>query len=248
MESQPQSHINSLALLQQQQQTTDQLNSLLEKSAEAIMCGPTCQKMKKTQDLEQEYLNAQTNMQTAPIQLEQTRKSYYEFKEGSGAYNTMLEQDLQKKADEIGKIITEKFNEEVQRANVMNTYLNSQIINSKNTAELYNSYNQKNSDMEKVIKQSYGDVLTKDRKSYYETQELDGLTYWHTIFMTIYYILTFVFILGALFSPNTMTKGQKIGITLLLLVYPFIIDRIATAIGGVLYKIYNLFPKNVYTE
>ena len=46
------SQINSLALLQQQQKTTDQLNSLLEKSAEAIMCGPTCQKMKKTQEAE----------------------------------------------------------------------------------------------------------------------------------------------------------------------------------------------------
>lgn len=145
-------------------------------------------------------------------------------------------------------MITDKFNEEVHRANVMNTYLNSQIINSKNTAELYNSYNEKNSEMEKVIKRSYGDVLTKDRKSYYETQELDGLTNWHTTFMIVYYLLTLIFMLGALFSPNTMTTIQKIGITFLLILYPFIIDRIATAIGGVFYKIYNVFPKNVYTE
>ena len=242
MESQ--SKINSLALLQQQQKTTNQLNSLLEKSAEAIMCGPTCQKMKTTQELEQKYLNAQTNMQTAPIQLEQSRKSYYEFKEGSGAYNTMLEEDLQKKADEIGKLITEKFNEEVQRANIMNSYLNSQIVNSKNTVELYASYTQKNSDMEKEIKRSYGDVLTSDRKSYYETQELDGLQNWHTIFIVTYYILTVVFILGTLFSPNTMSVTQKIGIIFLLAIYPFIIDIIASYVGGILYKIQ--LPKNVY--
>ena len=246
MESQ--SQINSLALLQQQQKTTDQLNSLLEKSAQAIMCGPICQKLKKTQELEQQYLNAQTNMQTAPIQLEQTRKAYYEFKEGSGAYNTMLEQDLQKKANEISKIIIEKFNEEVNRANVMNNYLNSQIINSKNTVELYNSYNQKNSEMEKVIKRSYGDVLTKDRKSYYETQELDGLKNWYTVFLIIYYLLTLAFILGAIFSPNAMTAIQKVGITFLLIIYPFIIDRIATTIGGVLHTIISIIPTNVYNK
>jgi hypothetical protein len=129
----------------------------------------------------------------------------------------------------------------------MNTYLNSQIINSKNTAELYGTYTQKNSDMEKVIKRSYGDVLTKDRKSYYETQELDGLGSWHTGLMTVYCILTVVFVLGVLFSPNTMSTAQKIGMVVLLVLYPFVIDMIVDRVVGVVRKVMSVFPKNVYT-
>jgi hypothetical protein len=234
-------------ILKQQQKTTAQLNALLEKSAEAIMCGPTCQKMKQTQELEQKYLNAQTNMQTAPIKLEDARKAYYTFKSGVGAYNTMLETDLKKKADEIAKQLSEKFTEHVDLANTLNTYYNSDLINSKNTEELYENYLQKNKEMEKRIQNTRGDVVTNDRKTYYESQEQYNLFFWYRIFMTTYYLLLVVFMLGIIFSPNKLSRPLKIGITLLLFIYPFIIPPISAylvnLINGIL--VY-LFPKNVY--
>ena len=69
-------------LLEQQQQTTEKLTALLEESTAALSCGPTCQKLKTSDDLKQKYLNAQTNLQTAPIQLENSKKNYYVFTEG----------------------------------------------------------------------------------------------------------------------------------------------------------------------
>ena len=243
-----QSKINRANLLKQQQETTNQINALLEKSAQAIMCGPTCQKMKKTQELEQAYLNAQTNMQTAPIQVEQTRKTYYEFTEGSGAYNTMLEQDLQKKADEIGKVITNSFKEEVQRANVMNSYLNSEIINSQNTLELYENYLSKNKNTEKKIKSSYGDVLTNDRKSYYETQQMEGLIFWHTFLFVVYYILFVGCLIGIFFSSNDFSFIQKIGITIILFAYPYIINFVSSFCVGLMQKLKDMLPKDVYNQ
>ena len=102
-------------ILKQQQETTAQINALMAVSAQALACGPDCQKMKKTQELEQIYINAQTNMASAPSQLESARKNYYTITKGESAYNAMLEEDLKKKADIIGKEISKNFLEEVKK-------------------------------------------------------------------------------------------------------------------------------------
>ena len=60
--------------LLQQQNTTNQINKMLEQASEALLCGPTCQKIKLTDELKQKYLDAQTNLETAPIQVEQSKK------------------------------------------------------------------------------------------------------------------------------------------------------------------------------
>ena len=92
------------SLLQKQQLSQDKIMDLLEKSTEAIMCGPTCQKLKITDELKQKYLDAQTNLQTAPIKLEQTKKNYYVYSEGETRYNTMLEEELVEKAEKISEL------------------------------------------------------------------------------------------------------------------------------------------------
>ena len=233
-------------ILQKQQETTAQINALLAKSAEALSCGPDCQKLKTTQELEQKYLDSQTNMQTAPIQLEEARKNYYVYSKGDSAYNTMLEDDLTKKADAIGDEITSRFYLEVKKANVLNAYYNSDLINSKNTFELYNTYFKDNKNAENIIRNARGDILTNDRKSFYETQEYDALDWWHTLFISIYYILVVVFVLGLLFSSNQMSIFKKIGLLVVFLIYPFIIDYVFTFVMKIINDIKQLFPKNIY--
>jgi len=203
------SGISNSQILQKQQETTNQLNALIEKSAQAISCGPDCQKIKSTQDLEQKYLDAQTNMKTAPIQLQEAKKNYYVFSEGQGAYNTLMETELTNKADKIGELIKEKFLEEIQRATTLNFYYNSDIINSKNSIELYNNYLKKNKETEKNIRNSKGDTLTNDRKTYYETQELNSLQKWYMLFIWIYYILVVCFLLGSIFVNNGLSLVKK---------------------------------------
>ena len=220
-------------ILKKQQETTAQINALLAKSAEALACGPDCQKIKTKQELEEKYLNSQTNMITAPIQLEEARKKYYTFSKGEAAYNTMLEEDLTKKADMIGKEITKNFLEEVKKAITLNVYYNTDLINSKNTTELYGDYTRKNKNFEKVIKNMYGDILTQDRKTYYETQEYEVLESWYKIFMSIYYILVVIFLLGLVFLDNPFKTSQKIGILIVLVIYPFVISYIFSFIIGI---------------
>ena len=56
-------------LLKDQQLTQETINNLLEQAYQSPLCGPTCQKIRVSQELKQKYLDAQTNMQTAPINL-----------------------------------------------------------------------------------------------------------------------------------------------------------------------------------
>ncbi len=235
-------------LLQRQQANQDKINELLEKSSQAIMCGPTCQKIKVTEDLKQKYLDAETNMQTAPIKLEQSKKNYYIYTEGRPYYDNMKEEELKTKANTISQMIEENFNNEVSNANTMNTYLNTALINSENTKELLKEYLEKNQILKLKLRDRHGDILTNDRKTYYETEALERLQLWYSLFWWIYYLLVVTFILGLLLSPSNLSIIKKIFLAVFFVFFPYIFHWVTILV----YKIYHWFlskmPKNVYNN
>ena len=242
---------DSNKLLKKQQDTSTKLNELLEKSTQSLLCGPECQKTKITAELKQKYLDAQTNLQTAPIQLEETKRNYYVYSEGQPAYNNMLEDDLQKKSDKIVSIITEEFNAEIANATTMNSYYDTEVINSRAIRELYASLVSKNKALELKLRNRHGDILTNDRKTYYETEAHDKLSGWYSFWLIIYYILYIVLLLSlVLVRKNPYTRS--IGITLLVVIgvglYPFYINWIVMYIYGLLRRLYNMLPVNVYNN
>ena len=241
-------HLNQQQLLKKQQISQEKINQLLDFSSENLLCGPDCQKTKISTELKQKYLDAQTNLQIAPINLENTKKNYYVYSEGLPFYNNMLEEELQQKADKISTLVSEHFNSEVSDANIMNTYLNTALINSKYTKELLENYLEKNTKLELELKESYGDILTNDRKTYYETDALNSLTLWYRLFWYIYYVLVIMIILAFIFSPIKLLKIQKIIISVLLLFYPYYIDYILRWIYGLWKLLISRLPKNVYNN
>jgi hypothetical protein len=235
-------------LLQKQQISTEKLNSLLEESLSALSCGPSCQKIKTTEDLKQKYLNAQTNLQTAPIQLETTKKNYYVYTEGEPRYNDMLEEELKQKADMMGKMIADNFNEEINNANLMNSYYNTELTNSGYTKELYSVYLEKNQSTQKNIKGHYSDVLTNDRKTYYETEALEDLKYWHYVLWIIYYFFIMPLFIYGLVSKSSYHFLIKLLIGFIVIAYPYYIDFILRTIYGFFHSIWIQLPKNVYND
>ena len=244
---------NKNTLLQNQQINQDKINKLLEQSAESLMCGPTCQKLKITDELKQKYLDAETNMQTAPIKLEQTKKNYYVYTEGRPFYDNMREEELQEKSNQIATLLTDNFNEEISNAETMNQILNTASINSDYTKELLHSYIEKNKELQLKLRDSHGDILTNDRKTYYETDAIDRLNNWHTFFWYIYYILYIVVLIATFIGPpNTFLSNlsiiKKIIVHIMLFTYPYYIDRIVMMLYGLIMKIRSYLPKNVYNN
>ena len=238
---------DSTTLLQKQKAATEKLSAILEQSTEALTCGPTCQKLQMEDELKQKYLDAQTNIQTAPIQLENSKKNYYVFTEGESYYNDMLEEDLKKRAEDIGNDLTDKFNDEVSNANTMNSYYSSVLESSKNTADFYTILTNKNKHIQGSIKGQHGDVLTNDRKTYYETEALDNLKLWYTFFFILYCIAGAIFII-MIFTRSTDSNIKKGVFILIAIIYPFTIDYISRKIYGMFHSLYKQLPKNVYND
>jgi hypothetical protein len=235
-------------LLQNQQISQEKINELLEQSSQAIICGPSCQKLKVSEELKQKYLDAETNTQTAPIKLEQSKKNYYVYTEGRPYYDNMKEDELKIKVDKISEMLEENFNSEVSSANTMNIYLNTALINSENTKELLKEYLEKNQILKLKLRERHGDILTNDRKTYYETEALDTLNSWYRLFWYIYYIVVLILILAFIFSPNEFTLIKKIIIIVLFIFYPYYITYINNWIYSIYLWIIGKIPKNVYNN
>jgi hypothetical protein len=243
---------DSEKLLQKQQQSTQKLASLLEQSLNVLNCGPDCQKEKITKELKKKYEDAETNLQTAPVQLETSKKHYYVFSQGRSFYNEMLEKELKIKAELMGKMITDNFRDEIINAKMMNSYYNTELINSDYTKELYAVYLEKNKVIQDGIKNHHADVLTNDRKTYYETEALEDLKSWYTFFWYFYYFFVMPIFTFVLLSKSSGGLFVKIIINiitwLIALAYPYFIDFIARSIYGVFHSAWKQLPKNVYND
>lgn len=239
-------------LLQKQQISQEKINRLLEQSAQALMCGPTCQKLKTTDELQQKYLNAQTNVKTAPIKLEQSKREFYTFTEGSAFYSNMQEEELKKKAEEIADQIKTHFNDELENANTMNQYLNTATINSNYTKELLAKYVTKNQELKQELRSTRGDILTNDRKTYYETDALNTLESWYKFMLGIYYLLAIVLLIFFVTNWSVGSAAtsliKKIIVFILVFFYPFYIHYVLRMLSQFFTRIYNKLPKNVYNS
>ena len=239
---------NTENLLKKQQISTEKLNSLLEQSVNTLSCGPTCQKAKIEKELKQKYLDAQTNIKTAPDKLETTRKNYYVFTEGKTFYDDMLEEELKKKAEIMGKMLAENFRDEIINVKTMNSYYNTSLNNSDYTKELYAVYLEKNKVIQNGIKNHHSDVLTNDRKTYYETEALEDLKGWYALFWYIYYLFVIPIFIITVILKMTIHWAAKFVIIIISVTYSYYIDFIMRAIYGFFYFFWRQLPKNVYNN
>jgi hypothetical protein len=235
-------------LLAKQMKTNNQINDMLNQTLNAITVSPEEQRKQTLDNLQQKYLDAKTKLQTAPLELEASKKNYYVYKNGENSYNAMQQNELEQKANLITQLIADKFNEETNNAHIMNSYYNTEIINSANTIELYNEYLKKNEDLEKSIKELRGDVITNDRKTYYESEAIDNVKLWHKFLFAVYYILVAAFIITVIMSTGEYSRIKQLVVTVILVAYPFIIDPVVKWIYTLYLSLTNNAPSNVYMK
>ena len=233
-------------LLSKQMTTTDSINNLINTASQLVMCGPgsACEKQQVTDELSRRLQDAEVNEKVAPLRLANAKRHYYTYTKGEHYYGDMLEKELQEKSNLITGQIANKFNEEIQNANTMNMFFNTAQLNSENTVELYEQYLKNNAEMAQIIKGSRGDVLTNDRKTYYETEASEKLKMWYTLTMTIYWILVVAYIVSIFVSPSSLSLTKRIIIAVLLILYPFIIHKIVVY----LYNFFSTTIKNTETN
>ena len=121
------------------------------------------------------------------------------------------------------------------------------LINFKNVVELFLKYKKENKELFKELKEESNDVLTNERKTYYEDQQIDTLKFYYFYFiLTIYIIVVLCFGIFSLMYSSQSSFLKKLAIFIGLIFLPFISTYILGFIISIFYKIYNIIPKNVY--
>jgi hypothetical protein len=240
-----QTQLNSLS--EQQQQTTDQINKLVSQSTDALTCGPNCQKTRTANSLQQTYLNAQANVETAPSQLQEAEKNYYTFTQGTAGYNAVQRTTVTEQAATATNSATTTFQNGVDSATTLTTTYNSLSSTYQNAFELYKKYLEENAELQGEINEINTDTVTNDRKTYYESQGYSKLQSWYTLFKWIYILLLIVYVIGLFLLGSSFSFISKIGILFALILYPFVINYIVMVVYNGLRRVYSLLPKNAYT-
>lgn len=207
-------------------ETTAKINSLLEMSANAIACGPDCQKQKKAAEYKQAMLNAQTNVQMAPHLYDEAKKQYYMEVAGEDAWSAIQEKELQKQADMMGDKLTKVFDEGIAKAQALNGIYVANIGSVENTGDFYTLLHAKNAANVHDLHEDYADAITTDRRAAYESAANDRLSGWYYLMFWIYYGLVVLYVLCCLFVKTELSRIRQIVVGILLIIYPWIIHPI----------------------
>ena len=227
----------------------NKFNTLISQASDAVLCNSECRKQRETDKLKQNFLNSQTNLSSGPNQVQVAEKNYVTFTEGPSGYNDLIDSRLQEKAQEIVNKFTEYFESDSKEITTQIDTYEGLLINFKNVAELYLNYKKENVQLVKDLKNETNDVLTNERKTYYEDQKIGGLKgFYYYILLGIYIICLIGFIIFSLMYPSQSSFIKKIVSIIGFIALPFLSTWILGKIIYLIYTLYELLPKNVYAQ
>jgi len=221
-------------------------NNLITQANESISCGPSCMEKQQSQQLEKNYLDAQTNLVSAPQQLFTAKKEYITYTQGESGYNEYIDNELQKKSETITSSYQSKFNNSV---NIIKTNINiydGLLINFNNVVDLYKKYKKENIDLEKRLKITSSDTLTNDRKNYYEDQGINTLKTYYYFLLFVYVFIVFVFLLSIFLVKTDVKMSMRLFILILLIIYPFLCYCGLNLLQKIFVEMKSYFSNNVY--
>jgi predicted DNA-binding protein YlxM (UPF0122 family) len=228
---------------------TNKFNSFISKASDAIMCNSECQKKRQSDLLKQQFVDSQSNLAFAPGKVNVAEKNYVSFTEGTPAYNELIDKRLYSEAQKIADTFTTNFNTTSQSISSQINNYDSLLLNYKNVLDLYIKYKEENVKLFEQLKEDTNDVLTNDRKTYYEDQQIDSLKFYYYYFLlTAYVICVICYVIFSFVRPSETSFLVRFAIFVGLVILPFISSLILSNIMNLLYNAYNLLPKNVYKE
>ena len=163
------------------QELANRANELIVQHKAALECGPQCQRDKKMAELRTVYESKEDNVKTAPLQLNQARQNYLEFKYGKKDYIQKATTMIQNETDQVVEKIKKQWAD--------NTSIVSELIldykSMNSTNQQLDNYHTSMKDsihiMQKNLGQVKNDTVINDRKAYYQKQGVDNLQYWYWI-------------------------------------------------------------------
>ena len=110
--------------------------------------------------------------------------------------------------------------------------------------ELSITYAEENIHMANTLKKIRGDIVTNDRKTYYEQQHLTNLLKWYNIIRLIYIVILIAFVINIIMKMNGIII--KIAVILFFTFYPIFSTPLINYLIDKIKSLISLLPKNVY--
>ena len=163
--------------------------------------------------------------------------------------DNLINSKLQAKAEEITNKFKEDFNNEVIQTQSQIDLYSGILINFRNIADLYIQYKEENKELFNELKDTTNDVLTNERKTYYEDQNINNLklVYFY-ILLVVYVICAICFMIFYFIYPSNVSWKIILSLVIGFILLPFVSSWILSGIIYLLYKVYGILPKNVYAE
>jgi hypothetical protein len=222
-------------------------NSFLSQAADTIACGTECQKQRTAEQLKTNYLNSQTNLDSASNQVQVAQQKYITFTQGQQAYNNLNTQQLTQQAEGESTNFQNNFNTEVESIQLSIDTYSGLYINLQNVHDLYINYKNENEKLYKGLKDETSDTLTNARKTYYEDEGIDSLKFWYYyVLLIIYIIFALSFAILSFIYPSQINWKYRLAILIGLVVLPFISTYLLDLVLVMLNYIYGVMPKNVH--
>ena len=229
---------------------TDSLKTIVNKATTTL----TTNKTKNTNyisELKAAYDKAKYDLSIAPSNVKTTKKAYIVAKDGELEYEQITKQEAYQIAEkELLKLIEEYFNllemvytqaEALEIAEEGIGYMDDILLQTISN----------NAVSEEYIEKSLNDILTNDRKSYYEQDKYDNLKSWNRIWFWSYLFLWVIFSLSLFLTTNKYSQLSiisKVGLIISFIIYLFIAKYIVLMIISFIVFCITLFPKNVYLQ
>jgi hypothetical protein len=145
------------------------------------------------------------------------------------------------------KKIKDTYDQEITKIDLQLSSYNGLLINLKNTSDLYKKYKKENTYLFKKLKNGTHDILTNERKTYYEDQEIDVLNkYYLYILWIIYIIVVICFCIFSLIYPSQTSLIIRILLLCVFILLPFVSTWLLGKIIQLIYWLFSFMPKNVY--
>jgi len=224
-----------------------QIQDLIKQEQELLTCGPDCQKFKKNEELKTNYINAQTNLIAAPDILKEAQKKFFMNAQGIAGYNDMIEEELKNKVDKIAKNMRVEFEENIKNAESLTGTYQTMSDQDDYLQELKEKYVKENILLAGKIRNILTDIVTNDRKTYYQSQNLTSSMNWYYLYAAIYAVLLIIFLVLIIKNNNYSWKIKTV-IFLFFLGYPFFAYGIVLRILGFGQHVSTILPKNIYKD
>jgi hypothetical protein len=197
-------------------------NKILQQSQEQLTCDRDCQRLK----LQGELSKAERNYGFAPTNLLEAKAKYISFND-----NIPYEQVLASLKEDDSQSKIKNFNSTIKNTidNINTLFRTYQKSNEsyKNVLDLHYNLNENKDDIFNFYERINDNIITTERKSYYDSQKYENLKKWYNYFLWVYIIIFIIFVIVV------MIKIKNYILKILTIAIVFIIS----------YNLYNLKSK-----